>query len=200
MSTPNPNMRLSNAEREALIAKLHAATEEGRLELAEFDERSREVYEAKTYRDVERLLEDLPDSSGQLVGPEGVSPEARRAEAAPTELRIAPSYSSDHRRGAWLVPEKIDVSGTMSSVKLDFTSAVIRSREVRINVRGSGSSLELILPEDAYAEANVDLTLSSLKNRCEFGGADGVRFKVTGKINLGSVKVRRQYRFLWWRW
>ncbi|GAB3994507.1 hypothetical protein GCM10029992_09090 [Glycomyces albus] len=70
MTEPDPNLRISNDEREAIIERLHAAAQDGRLDLAEFDQRSREVYEAKTYAEVERLLTDLP--------PEGARSSSRK--------------------------------------------------------------------------------------------------------------------------
>ena len=43
-STPVPAVRVSDAEREAVVARLNAATGEGRLTLAEFTERSGLAY------------------------------------------------------------------------------------------------------------------------------------------------------------
>lgn len=200
MSTPDPNMRVSNAEREAIIARLHAATEEGRLELDEFAERSRDAYAAKTYAELERLLKDLPETDGVLVVPEGVSPAARRATESPAELHLTPKASSMQRKGEWLVPRRIRIDGKASSVKLDFTSAVIGTREVTVELDATASSVELILPDGAYAEEQLDLIASSAKNRCEYRGVNGLRFEVAGKAKASSVKIRYQYRFLWWRW
>jgi len=88
--THDPNMRVSNAEREAIIAKLHAATEEGRLDLDEFADRSRQAYEARTYGEVERLLADLPDTGGTLAVPAAKRP----LPQGPAELRLKPTGSS----------------------------------------------------------------------------------------------------------
>lgn len=200
MSTPDPSMRLSNAEREAVIAKLHAATEEGRLELQEFADRSREVYAAKTYGEVEGLLNDLPDTDGELVVSDAASPAARRAKDTPAELHLTPKASAIQRRGEWLVPKRITVDAKGSSVKLDFSSAVIGTRDVEINVDAMGSSVQLILPRNSYADDNIDLIASAAKNSCEFKGEAGLRFNVQGKAKGSSIRIRYQYRFLWWRW
>ncbi len=90
---PDPNMRVSNAEREAIIAKLHAATEEGRLDLDEFADRSRQAYEARTYGEVERLLADLPDTGGTLAVPTAKKP-PRTPPPNCASTRPAPRWSA----------------------------------------------------------------------------------------------------------
>ncbi|MGA8113839.1 MAG: DUF1707 domain-containing protein [Actinocatenispora sp.] len=54
------DMRISDTEREEVVERLRAALGEGRLELAEFDERVQSTYRAKTYRDLVPLTADLP--------------------------------------------------------------------------------------------------------------------------------------------
>ncbi|MCC3763951.1 DUF1707 domain-containing protein [Glycomyces sp. TRM65418] len=198
MHRPDPNMRVSNAEREAIIAKLHAATEEGRLDLDEFADRSRQAYEARTYGEVERLLADLPEATGAVAVPAPASPGPAHA---PAELRLNPTGSSVERRGEWIVPPKIVVTGSMSSVKLDCRHATITGGTVDVNVDCNMSSLEIILPAGAYAvDDGIEATFGSVANRAPYKGGTGVRFTVSGRARLGSVKIRHEYRFLWWRW
>lgn len=193
--THDPNMRVSNAEREAILARLHAATEEGRLDLDEFAERSRQAYEARTYGEVERLLADLPDTGAALAVPQRPVPEG------PTELRLKPTGSSVKRDGDWVVPPKIHINATGSSVKLDCRHAVIRTDTVDLDVKLLGSSLTVVLPEGAYAvDDNTEVFGSSVKNRATYKGGTAIRFSVTGKATGSSVNFRHERRFLWWRW
>lgn len=74
-------MRVSDAERESVAARLRDALEAGRLDLPEFDQRSRDLYEAQTYAEVNRLLEDLP--SAALAVP--ASEEAEVVKPGPPE-------------------------------------------------------------------------------------------------------------------
>jgi len=197
MATPDPNMRISNAEREAIIAKLHAATEEGRLDLHEFADRSRLAYEARTYSEVQRLLDDLPETGGTLAVPAaGLAP-----VEAPAELRLSPMGSSVKRNGDWVVPKKLIVNATGSSVKLDCRHAQIGSAKVDIDVTLLGASLTVVLPEGAYAvDDNTHVIGSSVKNHAPYKGGTGVRFAVAGKATGSSVTFRYERRFLWWRW
>lgn len=54
------NLRASDADRQLVADKLRAALDEGRLDLAEYDDRVKEAYAAKTYGDLKGLLTDLP--------------------------------------------------------------------------------------------------------------------------------------------
>jgi hypothetical protein len=53
-------MRAADTDRERFAARLRHALDEGRLTLDELDERLREVYAAKTFGDLDRLVADLP--------------------------------------------------------------------------------------------------------------------------------------------
>ncbi len=56
----DPQLRIGNPERESVVERLNAALNEGRLELAEYDERVRQVYAAKTAGDLVPITSDLP--------------------------------------------------------------------------------------------------------------------------------------------
>ncbi|MDQ0367160.1 DUF1707 SHOCT-like domain-containing protein [Catenuloplanes indicus] len=79
-------MRAADADREAVAERLRVALNEGRLDLAEFDERLGRAYAAKTYGDLDPLLTDLPD----------VAPAERQRLAVPAAGAV---------QGAVVVPE-----------------------------------------------------------------------------------------------
>lgn len=60
MSRPDPHLRPSRAEREDVAVLLAIALSEGRLDLAEYEERVAAAYAARTNADLGRLLLDLP--------------------------------------------------------------------------------------------------------------------------------------------
>jgi len=53
-------MRAGDADRQAVADRLKTALDEGRLDLNEYDERLQKTYAAKTYADLDGLLDDLP--------------------------------------------------------------------------------------------------------------------------------------------
>ncbi|MFC4335722.1 DUF1707 SHOCT-like domain-containing protein [Salininema proteolyticum] len=54
-------VRVSDAEREEAVELLREAAGEGRLTLAEFEDRSAEAYRLKTRAELRGLVEDLPE-------------------------------------------------------------------------------------------------------------------------------------------
>ncbi len=187
------DMLMSDADRERVVARLQSAVSEGRLTLAEFQDRVDGVLKARRYRELDPFLVDLPVRPGTRLGPE-VQPVA--------ELRTV--ASSLRRNGAWLVPRRLLVHSKAGSVKLDFTEATIGSSVVEIVLDVYAASTKLVLPPDATADADgVLMVAGSLKIAKELRQQEptgGVHFVVTGINRAGSVKVRRQRRFLRWRW
>ncbi|GAA1601000.1 DUF1707 domain-containing protein [Actinoplanes couchii] len=53
-------MRAGDGDRQQVADQLKAALDEGRLDLSEYDERVQRAYGAKTYGDLDGLLDDLP--------------------------------------------------------------------------------------------------------------------------------------------
>ncbi|MBF4999890.1 DUF1707 domain-containing protein [Nocardia sp. BSTN01] len=56
----NEHVRASDADREKIVERLRSAMNEGRLNLAEFDDRVQQVYAARTYGELSPVLSDLP--------------------------------------------------------------------------------------------------------------------------------------------
>jgi len=56
------DIRASDADRDAVVERLRRALSQGRLTVAEFDERATAAYAAKTHGDLEELTRDLPGS------------------------------------------------------------------------------------------------------------------------------------------
>jgi hypothetical protein len=54
------DLRASDAERQTIVRRLERALHEGRLTIAEFDERTQAAYAAQTRGELEDLTEDLP--------------------------------------------------------------------------------------------------------------------------------------------
>jgi hypothetical protein len=63
-----PVVRASDAEREAVVARLQTAVGEGRIDLDEFGERAGLAYAAATTAELDALLADLPGDRVEIVG------------------------------------------------------------------------------------------------------------------------------------
>jgi hypothetical protein len=73
-----PGVRLSDADREVVADRIRAAAAEGRLTLAEADERQQAAYAAKVEADLAPLTADLPAPPPAPPGRRELTPDARR--------------------------------------------------------------------------------------------------------------------------
>ncbi|MBG0567580.1 DUF1707 SHOCT-like domain-containing protein [Actinoplanes aureus] len=56
----DPRIRVSDTDRDAIVARLNAATAEGRLNIDEFSYRAQRAYASRTWGELSRLVADLP--------------------------------------------------------------------------------------------------------------------------------------------
>jgi hypothetical protein len=85
------DLRVSDAERQAVADQLSKHFADGRLDQAEFDERLSQAMSAKTYHDLDGLLTDLPSteaSGGAGLPPAGGRVTGRAAGSVP-QRRVA---------------------------------------------------------------------------------------------------------------
>jgi hypothetical protein len=83
-------MRAADADRQQIADRLRAALDEGRLSLAEFDERVGQAYAARTYADLLPLMEDLPQAGLKVddVHARAAAATRRSARRLPTALLV----------------------------------------------------------------------------------------------------------------
>ena len=86
------NLRASDADREQVVSRLHAAATEGRLDSDELDERLREAFTARTYGDLEAVTADLPAPAENGAG---------RRVATPALPEAGWGKASGPRAGFW---------------------------------------------------------------------------------------------------
>ena len=85
-------LRAGNADREKVVAQLNAAFAEGRLDVAELDERVAAAYAAKTLGELVPLTADLPGGAAarQAVAPAAPGPTGPGTHAPSGAVRWAP--------------------------------------------------------------------------------------------------------------
>lgn len=84
-----PDLRASNADREVAADMLCAAVADGRLTLAELDERLEHVLSARTLREIASRLADLPGARSTAQAPAPGRP--RRARSRPARPPVPPA-------------------------------------------------------------------------------------------------------------
>ena len=91
----SPDLRVSDAERDAVAGELGQHFQDGRLDQAEFDDRVTAAIAAKTRRDLDELLTDLPQASAGRPGWEA----SERDRAGAREAAPWRSGSREAKRG-----------------------------------------------------------------------------------------------------
>ena len=144
--------RASDAEREAVVARLRDAAGEGRLTVEELAERVDAAYAAGTREELEPLTADLPaaapGASPAAVG-EGMPVGAAGATAPSVVLGI---LGGGDRRGRWRVPERMTVVNVLGGADLDLREATLAAPEVEIRVFSVLGGSDVIVPEGVHVE------------------------------------------------
>jgi hypothetical protein len=128
----SPDLRASDAEREAAVGRLNQAVGAGRLTMDEFSERIELAYAARTRGDLEPLLRDLPaegDSTAVAAPATGIVVD--RSQGKDTHWNIAPIGGIRHR-GRWRVPRHTTSIGIIGGVDVDLGEAELAAPEVTI--------------------------------------------------------------------
>ncbi|MEV8453748.1 DUF1707 domain-containing protein [Streptomyces sp. NPDC052095] len=179
--TPRPasaaaRMRASDADREAVVEQLREAAAEGRIDLDELDTRLGQALAAKTYADLAPLTEDLVPIE----------------VAAGEPLVLKGGMHGVKRAGAWKVPAVIVAQGGMGGVRIDFTRAECRLREIALEVRGEMGGVRIVVPEGWDVDADrVSQGLGALKDRTTHERTPGAPvLRLTGSSGMGGVYVR----------
>lgn len=97
MAERREELRAADSDRQFVAERLQAALNEGRLTLSEYDERLEQTYAARTYGDLDRLLDDLPAT---ITGRDSVIP-AQPAAASPAPA-AQPQAPAGPRVQHWL--------------------------------------------------------------------------------------------------
>ena len=174
-----PALRVSDADRNGTLRRLHNAVALGLIDIGEFEERSAQVAMARQPSDLEALVDDLP-RAGAL------------ASSAADRLELRGWMGSLRRNGEWTVPTRLSLVRRMGSVDLDLTTARFAGPVVVIELDIVRGSVDIRLPDGASASLD-DVTVygGSARDRRKNPPADGKPHVVlTGRVIMGSVNIR----------
>jgi len=187
MSELEPSqMRISDADRNQVAEILREAAGDGRIDLAELDERLEATYAAKTYAELVPITRDLaPAVARQAAVTKGV--ERERAVAI---------MGGVERRGAWTVPEQFSLFCFWGGAELDLRQARFTTRETVIRAFGIWSGIDIYV--NAYTRVIVDgvgimgaFDQARDKVQPELG-PDSPLVRVTGFALMAGVTVQRR--------
>ncbi len=107
------DLRVSDADRNGTLRRLHNAVALGLIDIAEFEERSAMVSHARLHADLDALVGDLP-GPGAIV------------TTATDRVELRGVLGSLKRQGEWTVPTRLALVRRMGSVELDLDPGPVR--------------------------------------------------------------------------
>lgn len=181
------HLRVSDADRNGTLRRLHNAVALGLIDIAEFEERSARVSHARLHSDLDALVGDLP-GPGAIV------------TTATDRVELRGVLGSLKRQGEWTVPTRLALVRRMGSVELDLTRARFAGPMVVIELDMKFGSVEIRLPEGASASIDdVEVIVGSADDHRREAPAEGTpHIILTGKVVCGSVDIRgprRNWKF-----
>ena len=174
-----PALRLSDADRNGTLRRLHNAVALGLIDIGEFEERSAQVSMARQPVDLEALIEDLP-------GPGAI------ATSSADRLELRGWLGSLRRHGEWMVPTRLALVRRVGSVDLDLTNARFAGPVVVIELDMVRGSVDIRLPNGASASIDDVVVYggSARDRRKDPPGEGRPHVVLTGRIVMGSVTIR----------
>lgn len=191
-SEPTPNalsLRASDLDRSAVVDILQSACADGRISLPEHSERTDTALRARTIGELSELIADL----GR--GPRSIVPSAPGQAAAPAELPSYPStraiMSELRRTGIWLVPEHLNVTSMMGSVRLDMREAYFAAHRTVIDVSLLMAELQIHVPQGLFVEDHTRVVAGQVTLKKLGTPRPGAPVVVlTGSCMMGEITVR----------
>ena len=143
-SAPARAIRASDQDREAVVQRLQDAFAEGRLDDAEFDQRTRAALTAKTSANLAPLLDDLPAAAGRpAAGPAPGRGPGRFAVALKSSMR---------RSGRWRVPARFTSVVYKGGGWLDLRAAELTAHVTTVVAVAYKSRIDILVPPGVRVE------------------------------------------------
>lgn len=212
-ATPDPSfdpgkLRASDADREAVAKVLQTAMAEGRLTVAELQERLDTVYASKTLSELEPLTWDLPGHTDLVrrppsapVGYPNIAPTApgmaasgavNRIGGTPTSSVAIAIMSGSDRKGTWVVPTQFTALAVMGGIDLDLTKARFAAQEVTITAVAVMGGIDIVVPPDITVIVNGIGLMGAFEDTAQVVGPPGCPVvRVNGLAMMGGVEVKR---------
>ena len=172
-------LRISDADRNGTLRRLHNAVALGLIDIDEFEERSIAVSRARLQAELAALVGDLP-GPGAIV------------TTATDRVELRGVMGSLKRQGEWVVPTRLALVRRMGSIDLDLTKARFAGSIVVIELDMKFGSLNIRLPDGASASIDdLEVIVGSARDHRKDAPAEGRPHVIlTGRSVCGSVDIR----------
>ncbi|GAA1901253.1 DUF1707 SHOCT-like domain-containing protein [Williamsia serinedens] len=193
---PDDATRVGNPERERAIAHLNDAFAQGYLDVAEFEERSERVYASRTRGDLRGVLEHFPIAGALFPDATVMTAGSMTPSAVPTRpVELEANWDTVRRKGVWDAPASLLLTGTMGTIDLDFTSAVLAGPVTTVQLQVSTSTIKIrVGPDHAVRTSGLARSgWSTLKDKAgEPTRPGGPVVELTGSMSaMSGLTLRR---------
>ncbi|MGV8907719.1 MAG: DUF1707 SHOCT-like domain-containing protein [Propionicimonas sp.] len=176
----------ADADRDHVVTLLNAAYAEGRVTVAERDQRIAAARTAETFDDLVPLTRDL-------VGPAGTRPPVSydEANASGSADQIVAIFAGASRKHAWRVRKHTSILTVFGGTDLDLTQATFESRDVEITVFCLFGGIDLTVPPGTDVDNQVMAVLgSSDVGKLAPPDPSAPRITVKGFVGFGGVDIK----------
>jgi hypothetical protein len=178
---PTAGIRVSDAERDAAVERLSAATGDGRLTLEEFSQRMELATAARTRSDLDGLVADLPADAVT----------AGSAVSGPPSWHVSP-IGGLRIRGPWRMDRHVIVVSLVGGAQLDLSQAQLAAPQVMLTKVSLVGGTKVTVPPGIRVEASGFSLIGG--TRIDAGpepgpGAPTVRIRAFALV--GGIRIRR---------
>jgi len=173
MSEQHPELRVSDAEREATVVRLREAGGEGRLTLEELADRVERADAARTRGDLDALTADLPAAAASTST---MLPDSPRKE----RRWVVAIMGGEQRKGRWRPSKRTNAIAVMGGVDIDLREAELADGAEILAIPVMGA-VTVTVPEGVSVE---------MSGFALMGGNSGPDDKVLPLPNSPVVRVR----------
>ncbi|MET8566558.1 DUF1707 domain-containing protein [Streptomyces sp. NPDC004783] len=204
MTDDAPDLRASDADRERVAEVLRDALAEGRLDMAEFEERLDATYKARTYRELAPITRDLPVGEGGAAPAPRVSMTKEPARSGQWADRITGGEGSStwavavmsgfQRKGRWTAPRRFNCFALWGGGEIDLREANFADDEVVVNCVAIMGGMNVVVPPGVEVVVRGVGIMGGFDQREEGAPAEpgAPRVVVTGFALWGGVGVERK--------
>ncbi|MFI7382992.1 DUF1707 domain-containing protein [Streptomyces sp. NPDC049813] len=196
------DLRASDADREKVAERLRDALAEGRLDMAEFEERLEATYKARTYRELAPITHDLPGAgvSAPVDLVKAPLPEGAVDWASRIGGREATStwgvgvLSGFQRKGRWTAPRRFNCFAFWGGGEIDLREAHFEDRETVVNCVAVMGGVNVVVPPGVEVVVRGIGVMGGFDQSEEGvpGEPGAPRVVVTGFAFWGGVGVERK--------
>jgi len=188
-------VRVSDADRQAVVDRLSAATGDGLLSLDEFADHAGRAYSALTRAQLDGVTREL-----HLPVPVPVAAQEpavpQQPAAKPKRRWVVAVMSKEERKGRWRIGRRTTAVAFMGGVELDLRDALLDDDVIEITAWAVMGGVTVIVPEGIPVEFGGFMPMGGRTNRVKgaptLPGAPVVR--VQGYGMWGGVDVRTKQR------